>query len=82
MYHGKSIICCNFDIGEPWDIEKILQANKNCSIEDWSERWSFHEPQGYGCPSPLPSFSSLVQEYDYSYDAEQEAPSNSDDHYD
>ncbi|KAJ0335183.1 hypothetical protein COL922a_009595 [Colletotrichum nupharicola] len=36
---GKSIVKCNFDVGEAWDVEKLVEERKDWTMSDWKERW-------------------------------------------
>ncbi|KAI1198216.1 hypothetical protein F5X97DRAFT_299722 [Nemania serpens] len=36
---SSSSIQCNFDLGSSWDIEPIIDHNRNYSLEDWSSNW-------------------------------------------
>jgi hypothetical protein len=74
IVHGRSTIHCNFDIGDLWDAEKIIEAHRSWSLEDWSRRWFPLRLNTYECPPHLPSFSNLVRGYYCYLDTEQEAP--------
>lgn len=36
---AKSIVKCNFDVGEAWDVEKLVEERKNWTMSDWQKRW-------------------------------------------
>lgn len=31
----------NFDVGEPWDAEAMIEAHREWTLSDWSEKWFF-----------------------------------------
>ncbi|KAF3801819.1 hypothetical protein GCG54_00015039 [Colletotrichum gloeosporioides] len=51
---GKSIVKCNFDMGEIWDVEKLVEDRKDWTMSDWDQRWKrgFHVRFDPDPPSP------------------------------
>ncbi|KAF4900998.1 hypothetical protein CGCVW01_v013374 [Colletotrichum viniferum] len=59
----KSVVRCNFDIGEPWDFEKLVREHKGWSHANWAKGWADErEPKIWETESPLPSWKSILEE--------------------
>ncbi|KAH0423458.1 hypothetical protein CcaCcLH18_12155 [Colletotrichum camelliae] len=59
----KSVVRCNFDIGEPWDFERFVREHKGWSHANWARGWGKeHEPKNWKTESPLPSWKSIMEE--------------------
>jgi hypothetical protein len=65
MVHGRSIIQCNFELGEPSDVEELITAHADWPLSKWLREWGSQRPQQYECPPPLPPFSEIVRSYRY-----------------
>ncbi|KAK1843124.1 hypothetical protein CCHR01_14230 [Colletotrichum chrysophilum] len=57
---GKSTVKCNFDVGEAWDVEKLVEERKDWTMSDWKERWK----RGFGVrfdpDPPSPKYLHLL----------------------
>ncbi|KAK2730779.1 hypothetical protein CKAH01_09402 [Colletotrichum kahawae] len=59
----KSVVRCNFDIGEPWDFERFVREHKGWSHANWARGWGKeHERKNWETESPLPSWKSILEE--------------------
>lgn len=59
----KSVVRCNFDIGEPWDFEKLVREHKGWSQANWAKGWADErERKIWETESPLPSWKSILEE--------------------
>lgn len=65
MVEKRSNISCNFDLGEPWDIEGLIDGREKWSLRDW---WDSREliresqPEDWTNVAPLPSWQELAAE--------------------
>lgn len=46
----QSLVRCNFNTGEVWDIDKVLEDNRTLSLSSWSEKWMEHSPPSFQPP--------------------------------
>ncbi|GKT59839.1 C6 transcription factor [Colletotrichum tofieldiae] len=37
---GNSIVCCSFNPGKLWDIERLIEDQRSWSLTEWKFRWS------------------------------------------
>jgi hypothetical protein len=51
-------IRCNFNIGSSWDIERIIDQNRNCSLSQWAENWEGDWETYERVKEPFPPFQS------------------------
>ncbi|KAF6840977.1 hypothetical protein CMUS01_03750 [Colletotrichum musicola] len=58
---NKSIVRCNFDVSEPWDVEKIIHENRSWTLEKWAEEWAKHEPATWEPAAPLPGLRAILE---------------------
>jgi hypothetical protein len=56
---SNSLIRCNFDIGEPYDVEEILEKLRGCSWYDWNWKWSWPKRPVFQTEPPLPPWHEL-----------------------
>ncbi|KAH0439142.1 hypothetical protein CcaCcLH18_02937 [Colletotrichum camelliae] len=59
---GKSIVRCNFDVGVPWDVERIVEERRGCSEQEWNEDWFEHKPLFWQTVPPLPLWADCLRE--------------------
>lgn len=65
-----SVIRCNFDVGEPWDVEALIEAGREWGPVEWHAKWRPRlgdmAPEGYDdwwqTAPPLPSWDDLLLE--------------------
>lgn len=50
----------NFDVGEPWDAEAMIEAHRGCKLEDWHDKW-FLDTHFQTAP-PLPEWRVVRKE--------------------
>ncbi|OHE92938.1 hypothetical protein CORC01_11805 [Colletotrichum orchidophilum] len=62
VVEGNSIVKCNFDPGELWNVERIFQDHHTWTPEQWQDAWANHEPKTWFPVAPLPSFKALLEE--------------------
>ncbi|KAK7414564.1 hypothetical protein QQX98_006591 [Neonectria punicea] len=55
-----SIIRCNFDPGEPWDFEKIIEQARGWDSEKWRRSFGNCRPTHFETTPPLPKWSDLL----------------------
>ncbi|KAF6783341.1 hypothetical protein CSOJ01_15915 [Colletotrichum sojae] len=58
---NKSIVRCNFNVGEPWDVEKIIHEHRSWILEEWAEEWAKHEPATWEPAAPLPGLRAILE---------------------
>ncbi|KAF6814913.1 hypothetical protein CPLU01_14276 [Colletotrichum plurivorum] len=58
---NKSTVRCNFDVGEPWDVEKIIHEHRSWTLEKWAEEWAKHEPVTWEPAAPLPGLRAILE---------------------
>ncbi|KAF4829909.1 hypothetical protein CGCSCA4_v014418 [Colletotrichum siamense] len=59
----KSVVRCNFNIGEPWDFERLVREHKGWSHANWAKNWGDeHKRKHWETESPLPSWKSILEE--------------------
>ncbi|KAK2031042.1 hypothetical protein LX32DRAFT_637549 [Colletotrichum zoysiae] len=62
MTTGDSIVTSNFDLGESWDVERLVEENKGWTMQDWKVAW--HRNSDFFQPDPpLPRWDRLVHEH-------------------
>ncbi|KAI8712078.1 hypothetical protein NCS52_01473100 [Fusarium sp. LHS14.1] len=55
-----SVIRCNFNIGTPWDVDKMVEERRQWSVERWQDDLSRADHGGYcTLAPPLPCWSSF-----------------------
>ncbi|KAF1847074.1 uncharacterized protein K460DRAFT_281411 [Cucurbitaria berberidis CBS 394.84] len=59
IVYGHSIVQCNFELGDTWDIHGLVQMGRNWTMDDWERKWRVHEPKDFGTDPPLPDWYSL-----------------------
>ncbi|KAF2249806.1 hypothetical protein BU26DRAFT_504240 [Trematosphaeria pertusa] len=59
---GRSFIRCNFNPGDVWDVERLVEANRNWSAKEWARQWIDHRPRTFETTVPLPSWLELRRE--------------------
>lgn len=53
----------NFDVGEPWDVEALIEARREWTTLEWEESWGeSREYDDYQTEPPLPTWKELVEE--------------------
>ncbi|KAK1480881.1 hypothetical protein CTAM01_14166 [Colletotrichum tamarilloi] len=40
LLNGSSLISCNFNPGEAWNLEKIIEKRRSWSLRKWNRKWS------------------------------------------
>ncbi|KAK7434968.1 hypothetical protein CaCOL14_012086 [Colletotrichum acutatum] len=45
IVQGKSIVKCNFDPGELWNVDRIVRGHRAWTPQQWQEAWNDHEPK-------------------------------------
>lgn len=56
------VVSANFDIGEPWDVEAMIEAHRNWDRVDWRRKWELEV--FYQTAPPLPEWFELLKERD------------------
>ncbi|KAF9874219.1 hypothetical protein CkaCkLH20_08202 [Colletotrichum karsti] len=59
---GDSVVRCNFDIGQPFDVDQIVSEHRTWSSFKWITEWFNHEPWFWETEAPLPEWRGLVEE--------------------
>lgn len=59
--NNKSIVRCNFDVGEPLDVESIIHEHRSWTIQTWREEWAKHEPATWEPAAPLPGLRAILE---------------------
>ncbi|KAK1974470.1 hypothetical protein LZ30DRAFT_607915 [Colletotrichum cereale] len=62
MSNGNSIVRCNFDPGEPRDVDALVYEHRNWTMATWNEKWPRHNPMGWDTEALLPSWMDLLRE--------------------
>lgn len=62
IVQGTSIVRCNFDPGELWNVDRIVQDHRAWTPQQWQEAWADHEPKTWFPVAPLPYFKALLEE--------------------
>jgi hypothetical protein len=61
--NGNSIVNCNFDIPQFWDMKQIQEQGRAWSLEEWETHWKAARTQlVYSSDSPMPSWLDLRRE--------------------
>ncbi|WQF84372.1 hypothetical protein CDEST_09386 [Colletotrichum destructivum] len=59
----KSVVRCNFDVGEPSNVEKMVQDHKDWDDEQWHwGKFTNHDQKEWDTVPPLPSWRSILME--------------------
>ncbi|KAJ0381902.1 hypothetical protein COL922a_013635 [Colletotrichum nupharicola] len=58
----KSVVRCNFDVGVPWDVERIVEERRGRGEQEWNEDWFAHDPLSWETVPPLPSWADCLRE--------------------
>ncbi|CAI0651933.1 unnamed protein product [Colletotrichum noveboracense] len=59
---GSSIVRCNFDVGDSWDVEKIVEDHRQWTVQQWMEGLGKREPSTWEPDAPLPNWREIVEE--------------------
>ncbi|RSM04741.1 hypothetical protein CDV31_009908 [Fusarium ambrosium] len=64
LNNQASVIRCNFNIGPPWDVDKIVEERQQWPVEQWQNKYrgaDVYECNGGHCTlaPPLPTWSSI-----------------------
>ncbi|EXF75107.1 hypothetical protein CFIO01_06717 [Colletotrichum fioriniae PJ7] len=62
IVEAGSVARCNFDPGETWNVERIVEDHQTWSPEWWQAAWADHEPKRWFPVAPLPAFKTLLEE--------------------
>ncbi|KAG7043978.1 zinc knuckle, partial [Colletotrichum scovillei] len=65
---GSSVVRCNFDVGQVWDVERVIRYHRSWSPEKWKAEWPKHEPALWETVPPLPEWVALLEENILGYD--------------
>ncbi|KAK1635087.1 hypothetical protein BDP81DRAFT_430777 [Colletotrichum phormii] len=66
----SSIVQCNFDVGQVWDVERMIHDHRSWSPEKWKTKWPKHEPALWETVPPLPEWMALLEENILGHDEE------------
>ncbi|KAK6213458.1 hypothetical protein QIS74_09460 [Colletotrichum tabaci] len=59
----KSVVQCNFDVGEPWNVERMVQDHMDWNAQKWAEQMrEGHEPKLWETVPPLPTWRTVLEE--------------------
>ncbi|KAF0329447.1 C6 transcription factor [Colletotrichum asianum] len=58
----RSIISCNFDVGEAWSFESQFPLHEYWTEEKWEEEWAAFSATTWQTKPPLPEWQTLVRE--------------------
>ncbi|KAJ0317713.1 hypothetical protein Brms1b_004717 [Colletotrichum noveboracense] len=58
----KSVVRCNFDVGVPWDVERIVEERRGRGEQEWNEDWFAHDPLSWETVPPLLSWADCLRE--------------------
>ncbi|KAH7384705.1 hypothetical protein BKA66DRAFT_416675 [Pyrenochaeta sp. MPI-SDFR-AT-0127] len=47
---GQSLVRCNFEVGEMWDTERVIEENRTLDIPSWDDKWLQHNPRSFDPP--------------------------------
>ncbi|EUC32498.1 hypothetical protein COCCADRAFT_98462 [Bipolaris zeicola 26-R-13] len=53
------LIRCNFDLGEPYDVEAIIENHRDLDCNGWHSQWFNHSPSEFQTEPPLPPWHEL-----------------------
>lgn len=53
------LVRCNFDPGEAYDVEAVVERNGGKSAEEWKQAWAEHKVQEFQTEEPLPPWHVL-----------------------
>ncbi|EXF77733.1 hypothetical protein CFIO01_03054 [Colletotrichum fioriniae PJ7] len=67
---GSSVVQCNFDLGQVWDVERMIHDHRSWPLEKWKAEWPTHEPALWETVPPLPDWMALLEENMLAYDEE------------
>ncbi|EQB46378.1 hypothetical protein CGLO_14574 [Colletotrichum gloeosporioides Cg-14] len=59
---GTSIVRCNFDVGDSWDVEKIVEDHRQWTVQQWMAGLDKREPPTWEPDAPLPSWREIIGE--------------------
>ncbi|KAK2041982.1 hypothetical protein LZ31DRAFT_596763 [Colletotrichum somersetense] len=62
MTTGDSIITANFELGEAWDVERLIEEDRGWTMQDWKKAWHVRESEFFQPDPPSPSWDQLVRE--------------------
>ncbi|KAF4808233.1 hypothetical protein CGCSCA5_v012615 [Colletotrichum siamense] len=59
---GNAIVRCNFDVGDSWDVEKIVEDHRQWTVQQWMEGLGKREPSTWEPDAPLPNWREIIEE--------------------
>ncbi|KAJ3956616.1 hypothetical protein N0V92_006851 [Colletotrichum tropicale] len=59
---GNSIVRCNFDVGDSWDVKKIVEDHRQRTVQQWMAGLDKREPSTWEPDAPLPSWREIIEE--------------------
>ncbi|KAJ0365054.1 hypothetical protein COL26b_012219 [Colletotrichum chrysophilum] len=59
---GSSIVRCNFDVGDSWDVENIVEDHRQWTVQQWMEGLGKREPSTWEPDAPLPNWREIIEE--------------------
>jgi hypothetical protein len=62
IVEGSSFVHFDTSPGEPWNIDNVIEINRGCSEEGWTENW-FQSRGTLRIQSPLLSWLEILREY-------------------
>ncbi|KAF9876774.1 hypothetical protein CkaCkLH20_05620 [Colletotrichum karsti] len=62
LTNNNSIIRCNFDVGNSWDVEQMVQERRHHSESKWNDDWHKHEPMSWDTVTPQPKWKAMLEE--------------------
>ncbi|RSL47054.1 hypothetical protein CEP54_013593 [Fusarium duplospermum] len=63
LSNQTSVLRCNFNPGQPWDVDKIFDECRTWDIYKWQISWSFaHHPRDFDVLPPLPDWGDTLRE--------------------
>ncbi|KAF0321120.1 hypothetical protein GQ607_011727 [Colletotrichum asianum] len=59
---GTSVVKCNFDVGDPWSVEQIVDEHRGWTMNQWTEELERPEPLAWEPDAPLPGWKEIIEE--------------------
>ncbi|KAF9875378.1 hypothetical protein CkaCkLH20_07198 [Colletotrichum karsti] len=79
MTNNRSIVRCNFDVGETWNVERLIREHEQWTQKEWIRGWNTHDPDIWYPEAPLPGLQAIFEENNLPLPDDYESSVDSDD---
>ncbi|GKT94636.1 hypothetical protein Ct61P_12486 [Colletotrichum tofieldiae] len=58
----RSVVRLTFDVGNPANVDELVERNRAYDHNDWVKKWESHKPKSWKTVEPLPSWKQILMD--------------------